>query len=270
VFAIRRLDLKTDLMFARFDSELRDQGAYVVVRTPANPTFHWGNFLIFPSAPMRDDAARWNDSFLREFGHYPTLSHRAYSWDAGRVAPEVEAEFAARGVKLELNRVLTLSTIEELVRPAKFALDVDVRALRSDEDWKAAIENQIACRSEGFRREEYEPFKRRQFARYRKMVEAGRGQWFAAFAGGRLVADLGLFREDGVGRFQSVGTHPEFRRRGICGRLVHDVARIGLAEWNLETLVMVAADDYHAARVYESVGFAASAITEQLYCPKSV
>ena len=92
-------------------------------------------------------------------------------------------------------------------------------------------------------------------ARYRKMAQAGLGAWFGAFLENQLVADLGLFFEAGVGRFQQVETHPDFRRRGICGTLVYHSSRFGFEKMEARTLVMVADEHYHAARIYESVGF---------------
>ncbi len=44
---IRSLAYQTDLFFPRFDGEVVDRGDYTVIRTPSNPTFHWGNFLLF-------------------------------------------------------------------------------------------------------------------------------------------------------------------------------------------------------------------------------
>jgi predicted GNAT family acetyltransferase len=69
------------------------------------------------------------------------------------------------------------------------------------------------------------------------------------------VADLGLFVIDGVGRFQSVETLPEFRRRGICGTMVYQVANYGFERLGAKRLVMIADEFYHAAKIYESVGF---------------
>ena len=65
---------------------------------------------------------------------------------------------------------------------------------------------------------------------------------------------MGLFVEDGIGRFQSVKTHPGYRRRGICGTMVYAIARRGLETMGAETLVMIADAEYHAAKIYQSVG----------------
>ncbi len=64
---------------------------------------------------------------------------------------------------------------------------------------------------------------------------------------------MGLYFWQGVGRFQWVSTHPEFRQQGLCGTLVYHVATLGLK--NVESLVMVADIESVAARIYESVGF---------------
>jgi predicted GNAT family acetyltransferase len=92
---------------------------------------------------------------------------------------------------------------------------------------------------------------------YRRLAEAGRGAWFGAFLDGRIVADLGVYRDPDLplARFQSVGTHPDFRRRGICGTLVQQASAFALSRMAVETLVMLADEEYHAARIYESVGF---------------
>ena len=54
------LGWRTDLNFVRFDGELIERADYIVVRTPANPTYWWGNFLLFDQAPQAGDAAEWS------------------------------------------------------------------------------------------------------------------------------------------------------------------------------------------------------------------
>ena len=49
---------RTDLIFARFDGELIERPDCLVVRTPANPSFWWGNFLLFDHAPKAGWARR--------------------------------------------------------------------------------------------------------------------------------------------------------------------------------------------------------------------
>jgi ribosomal protein S18 acetylase RimI-like enzyme len=95
----------------------------------------------------------------------------------------------------------------------------------------------------------------RKASEYHRMTEAGLGHWFGAYVNGQLAASLGLFVWDGLGRFQIVDTHPNFRRRGLAGTLVYHAARKGLSDMGAETLVMCADPDYVAVKIYESVGF---------------
>jgi predicted GNAT family acetyltransferase len=87
------------------------------------------------------------------------------------------------------------------------------------------------------------------------MTQAGLGNWWGAFLDGKMVSSLGLFLEHGVGRFQNVETHPNFQRQGLCGTLVHTAAKHAFETLNARVLVMCADPEYHAARIYESVGF---------------
>jgi predicted GNAT family acetyltransferase len=72
-----------------------------------------------------------------------------------------------------------------------------------------------------------------------------------------LVADLGVFHDGrGLGRYQAVETHPDFRRRGIAGTLVYEAGRRAIAEHGLQTLVIIADEDGDPSRLYQAVGFA--------------
>jgi predicted GNAT family acetyltransferase len=94
-----------------------------------------------------------------------------------------------------------------------------------------------------------------------------KGAWFGAFMGDDLVATLGMFTGYGVGRFQHVVTHPEYRRQGICGTLVHEIASLALTRDDVDSLVMEADPAHHASRLYKSLGFKR---TEILYSLQKV
>jgi RimJ/RimL family protein N-acetyltransferase len=254
--SLRSLGYRTDLMFARYDGEVTERADYVVVRTPSNPSFWWGNFLLFRSPPAPGDLGRWRDAFAREIGEgdggaeavrHMTFGIDSPDGDAGDVAPFLEA-----GFEVERNVVLTATSVRPPARPNG---DVEIRPVRTAAEWQAVLENKVEAREPWHDRDAYERYEERQLARYRRMIADGRGQWFGAFLAGRLTADLGVFGIGGVARFQSVVTHPDFRRRGICGTLVHASASWAFRELGATTLVMVADPEYHAARIYESVGF---------------
>jgi hypothetical protein len=106
-------------------------------------------------------------------------------------------------------------TSTDLRCPARVSDWVSIRALKTESDWEKAVDNQVVCREPEEEETGYRAFRQRQMDRYWKMVEAGLGDWLGAFVDQRLVADLGVFHAEGVGRFQSVETHPDFRAEGL-------------------------------------------------------
>jgi len=247
---VRSLGYRTDLIFSSFNGEVLDRGDYLVIRTPSNPTFYWGNFLLFSHPPGSRDYERWPALFAEEIGAGPQTRHMTFGWDTPQKEAGVVEPFLEAGFELVHQTVLTA---QQLVAPPPAA--VSIRRLRSDEDWLQAVDNQVRCRESGHAEADYRVFKRRQMVSYREMVEAGLGEWFGAFLGEMLVADLGLFHTRELGRFQSVGTHPDFRRRGIAANLVFQAGRHALSDFGIDRLVIVADHESAASRLYHSLGF---------------
>src|SRR5262245_53706707 len=56
---IASLAFRTDLaMLEHSGSVVEDRGSHLVVRTPDNPTYWWGNFLLLATAPEDVDEGR--------------------------------------------------------------------------------------------------------------------------------------------------------------------------------------------------------------------
>jgi predicted GNAT family acetyltransferase len=127
--------------------------------------------------------------------------------------------------------------------------------LKTESEWELAVENQVVCREPEFEEGEYREFQKKQMERFRNMSLSGHGDCYGAFIERKLVADLGLYHNEGVGRFQSVETHPDFRRRGIAGTIIAEASRKAKEKFNLHTLVIVADQDSSPARLYSSLGF---------------
>jgi ribosomal protein S18 acetylase RimI-like enzyme len=245
---INGLGWRTDLaLLAVSGSEIDDRGTHLVVRTPLNPTFWWGNFLLLPAAPADAEAARgWLAAFEAEF---PDARHRTFGVDGteGRVADL--AAFAELGMSVEGSTVMTATAVHEPPRPQR---DAVYRPLDGDDDWAEQVQLSMVGEEEGYSLEFCTARARAQ----RAMVAAGHGQWWGAFVDGRLLSSMGLFTASpGLARFQTVKTDPDARGRGLAGTLVHAVSRYGFDELGATTLVMVADPDYLAIRVYRSVGF---------------
>jgi len=249
---VHSLGCQTDLFFPQFDGEVIDRDFYKVIRTPSNPDFYWGNYILFRDAPVSGDREAWEHVFDVEIKSRLPVRHYAFCWDSAAGDTGRSQEFTANGYSLLRGIVLAAEVVNP---PPKANDEVEVRPLHAEWEWRQALQNQVDCRGDGFTLEEYLPFKREQMARYHRMSDAGLGHWFGAFCEGKLVADLGIFVRDGMARFQSVGTNPAYRRLGICGTLVYQASQYAFANMNVGTLVMVADEDYFAAAIYESVGF---------------
>jgi ribosomal protein S18 acetylase RimI-like enzyme len=242
---VRSLGYRTDLAILALEgSQVDDRGDHVAIRTPGNPDYWWGNFLL-----LRDlkpgSGSGWMARFAAEF---PDARHVALGLDetdAGTVDP---GELA--GMTMERNAVLTAASVHAPPHPNT---DAVFRTLEGDADWRQSLELTTALYAG-------EPggdtgFLTARLAATRALTEAGRGVWFGAFLDGALVSQLGLITcKKGLARYQSVETHPAARRRGLAGTLVWHASATTLTT-DPRTLVMVADPNDAAISVYCSVGF---------------
>lgn len=238
----------TDLAILRAcGSVVTDRGDHLVVRTPDNPQFHWGNFVLVTDERRVDDAAAWVGVFADAFP------------GAGWVSiglprlPDDTAAWAAQGVALEVDEVLTTAALPPL---APLADGYTVRRLEGD-DWALAVARSVA---DNARTGEEEPvsfasFAQRRARARRGLSERGLGAWFGAFTGDALVADLGIVRCGTAARYQDVGTDEAHRGRGLASHLLGVAARWA-ADSGCEQWVIVTEAESAAGRLYRSLGFA--------------
>ena len=266
------LGFRTDLALLRLGgSTVTDRGDHLVVHTPDNPTFWWGNFLLLPAPPHVEDLDGWLDRFAAE---HPTARHIALGFDGTSTVPADELlthlRSPDRGFTVETSTVMTATTVHP---PAHPTADAVVRTLESEDDWAQSVEVRLACDAEDveagtFGSADHRPFVVARAATARALCTAGHARWFGAFLGDRLVSQLGLVDAgDGLARFQSVETAPDARGRGLAGTLVYHASLVGLHEMGARTLVMVADPDYLAIRLYRSVGFAGTEAQTQASRP---
>lgn len=249
---LRSLGYRSDLIFIRFDGQVTDRGSYLVVRSPSNPNYYWGNMLIFDRPPGEGDWQRWPELFAGEIGRPPGVKHQTFGWDSTEGEIGRAEEFVGRGYRLIQMDVLATSE----VRPPRHLNEgVQVRPLRSDDDWQAALDNQLRNRDDNHEESSYREFRRRQNLRYRTMQDAGLGYWYGAFLEGQLVADLGLYVLDGLARFQNVVTDADHRRRGVAGTMVYRASLEAVEKLGAEQLVIIADRGSDAGRLYRSLGY---------------
>jgi GNAT superfamily N-acetyltransferase len=177
----------------------------------------------------------------------------AFGWDGTDGAVGQSEPFVRANFNLDHTVVLTASSPQPPARPST---EIEIRTLRSDAEWGEALELQVSLREEGHDEAGFRVYREGSARRYRRMEAAGLGHWYGAYVNGQLVADLGLFHDThGLGRYQSVETHADFRRRGIAGTLVFEAGRRAIMEHKLHTLVILADDEGDPSRLYQSLGF---------------
>lgn len=242
---------RTDLALLRLGgSTIEDLGDHLVVRTPDNPTFWWGNFLLLSDPAAARDADRWLGRFAEAF---PGARHVAIGVDGtGGQAGDL-ATYTGRGFTVEASTVMTAASVHPPARPNT---EATYRRLMTDADWAQSVGLRLACDEEEDYGDNHHEFVRRRTATSRALCEAGHGDWWGAFLDGSLVSQLGLIAAGtGLARFQTVETSPAHRGSGLAGTLVHHASLRGFDELGVRTLVMVADPGYLAVRVYRSVGF---------------
>jgi GNAT superfamily N-acetyltransferase len=242
---VRSLGYRTDLAILALEgSQVTDRGDHLVIRTPGNPDYWWGNFLL-----LRDlkpgSGGGWVARFAVEF---PGARHIALGLDETDADTVDPGELA--GMTMERSAVMTATSVHAPPHPNTEAV---LRTLEGDADWRQSLELATAVHAG-------EPggdagFLTARLAANRALTEAGHGAWFGAFLDGTLVSQLGLISgKSGLARYQSVETHPAARRRGLAGTLVWHAGATVLTG-GTSTLVMVADPEDGAVRVYRSVGF---------------
>jgi GNAT superfamily N-acetyltransferase len=251
------LGFRTDLALRVLEgSELTEHPDCLVVRSPANPAFRWGNFLLLRGWPRAGETLDWMERFKKEF---PAAEYVALGIDVPGTAGADAAgqtELRDAGFSTDVAIVLAATAVR---RPRHENRTADFRPLRGDDDWRQANELAITCFPGGAAERD---FMSRRTAGRRRLSETGRGAWFGAFQDNRLVAQLGVFTAgstaaaaDGVVRFQDVQTHPGARRQGLAGSLLFTAASYAAGALAARVQVIVADPAGEAIRLYQSMGF---------------
>jgi len=243
---ITSLGFRTDVALrAAEGAEVTDRGDYLVVRSPGNPDFWWGNFLLLAAWPGPGTGDGWLARFAAEF---PGARHVALGVDTADGPPRTSGKFLAGGLELERSCVLTAAAVQP---PPHLNTGAEIRPLESGDDWQQSRQLSVRCYGYGG------PHQARRAAARRRLTQAGRGAWFGAFTGGRLRAQLGVCDAgDGLARYQDVETDPGARRQGLAGTLVWRAGRYAREGLGASMLVIVADPAEEAIRVYRGCGFA--------------
>lgn len=247
---------RSDFLLHRHGALVAERDDCIVVRTPDNPTYYWGNFLLLPQLPGDADLAHWLQRFDDEVAALqPASQHVALGINLPPATLPPLPAWQAAGFDLIETAVLALRR-DGLLAPATVPRGrVELLQLDLRQDIEAIVALECAD-THGFAVAGYADYRRRQLQRYAAMAAQGQAAWFGLRCDGVLAADCGLMHDGaGLGRFQRVATHPDWRRRGLCTALVHGVSAWGFAQWGLQQILMCADPDDVAIGIYEHLGY---------------
>lgn len=222
---------------------VEQEDGFRVIRTPANPGFRWGNFLLADHAAGLVDPERW---VLRHRAAFPGLDFATIGVDDPSAAFD-ESAWGAAGFEVERSAVLR-APVAGVGRS-----DAGVDEVAGDAAWAdvEAIELEL-----GAGEADHATFVRRRIDAERSAVEDGRAAWLGIRADGPIVAALGVLPcPGGIARYQNVGTLAAYRRRGFAGRLVRAGAALAAERWGCLELVLVADPEGPAIALYRRLGF---------------
>ena len=259
----RSLVWATDIQVLPRSRVLERRDGYLVVRSPENPSHHWGNFLLFDAPPAAGDGTRWEQLFEAEFPRPSGVAHRAFGWDrADGALGEAPVEFASRAYELE--QIVGLSVLAGGARShPRENREVTIAELDpgpggDPQLWEQVVEIWVSSSEvEAAREATRRAFVRARLSELRALFTAGMGSWYVALDASRneVVGCCGIVADGSRGRFQSVDTRADWRRRGVCSRLVVEACRHSEREHGVERFVIAADAGYHALGLYESLGF---------------
>ncbi len=223
-----------------------DHGDHLELRTPANPTFHWGNCLQVLAPDAADDAGRW---LRRHAELFPDAAHVA----VGLPREPDTAAWEAHGLTVEHEQALGSRTAPNGLGLAE---GYAVRPLETEAEWDGYC---ALFLRENEHTREHDPaghvaFTHARALQRRGLAEAGSAQFFGIFHDGAVVGHCGMVLCGDVGRYQSVLVDAAHRRRGLAAYLVGFAGVWGLTRGVRELAILAEAGSV-AENLYRGLGF---------------
>jgi RimJ/RimL family protein N-acetyltransferase len=254
---------RTEFIFAQFDSVIDVHANYIIVRTPNNPQFYWGNFLLIDHAPASNQWPQWLALFKQAITEVQPMSqHIAIGFNhATQAKVALPQTLQEQGWQQDTLATLVLNTSDLRLQAGILPTEYIFKLLNLADDEKALAELKCRNNDDGYEIEVYRNYLARRLARDARMSAAGQGGWYGVFTrdSHELIACCGLFNGTGddatLGRFQYVLVDKPYRRQGLCKAMVARVVADGFDARGLQTQVIAAYPKEAAIRIYRSLGF---------------
>lgn len=247
------LGLRSEFVIDHLESELIEEDEVIVLRSPLNQHYYFGNLLALKVPLDRYTPEQWQARFKQAFRDLPEVRHCTLQWLRSEPLPTNVKAFQQQGFRFEENHVLTLRRTD-FTAPAKQNNDCHYRPLQSESDWAQWTALNIAEQFNEHREDELRPYLQGRIRNYRALEQQGYGETLGAFLGEQLIGYAGLYHWQNLARFQNVHVIEEHQNKAIARTLLTRL--IERLPDTVSDLVIMADEHYHASDLYQSLGFA--------------
>lgn len=238
---------ETDLSILNLSgSIIQDFNSHLVIRSPDNPEFHWGNFILVKDSKTIENATRWVEIFKENF---PDATWTAIGLPKYPVSTKSWKDLALEIERLE---VLKCDSMPKLANID----DAYTSRIFEREDWDRLYEYEIAQNLDSGEHDSssFEKFIRNTISVRKNLCDQQKAAWFGAFHKEALVAMLGIVICGEAARYQDVQTDKKHRRIGLASHLLGEAAKWS-AEMGSKSWVIVTESTNDAGRVYRRADF---------------
>ena len=248
---IESLGLKTDIMISSLECEMHYEEHYAYMKTPKRGDYYWGNFLI-TQAQINSQAEldALISVYKRHFdthGKFITIAFDNPMGDVGRLSIFKNNDFDIyTNLVMQLNKEdskakddLNENFTFKVIKTKDYIMDLV--AVHHDPDWRYGPGQ--------------DEFLTGKFEALIKLEENGMGQRYVLMDEDKIIADLGIYHQNRLARFNDVVTHKDYRNQGLCYTLVNKACEYIFNNSDVEILVMQADENYFAHKIYRKVGF---------------
>ncbi len=234
------------------DGRVHHFDSFIQVISPDNPEYYWGNYLLFFEPPDVDDLPKHIELFHHRFQEFPEVKHVLIRWDGAELSAAVLQQ--ARDLQLVPDHGFEM-TASSLLDPEPG--DLEIRPIEFSTEFESITALNILCDPKEQKGcAGYRLFKEGLRRSWRLLAGSQKMRWWGAYDGDQLVGQCGMVLcSDHRGRYQSIETHPEYRRRGICSALVSTVGRHAIESAGCRSVLLGADPKGPAIGLYQRLGF---------------
>jgi RimJ/RimL family protein N-acetyltransferase len=245
---LRSLALHSDLVILGDLADVQITEMWISVRTSTMPQLRLGNAVLLPRPPEVEDVPRWIERLEHEVGK-TSARYGRIAWEGGRPPEDVYRAFRDAGFEPYDSLGMRTSVLHSRVG----ASAAGVRLVSSNEEWTELLDFQTQISH--ISTSEDRDFLATRLNHYQSSTESGRGAWFASYSDGRVAGTCGVALGHGIARLQGLETSTQHRRTGVALSLVEAACEWAMQQRDVHQLVAVVDPDYHARRLFQSVGF---------------